>query len=75
MLYLNILLKMNASTMKDNKPAPINTDVSIAVDSLNFGNPVFIPRDEADAFLSAPKTPTRPKREPVCPGAPARSSK
>jgi len=63
---------MNTHLTKDDKPTPINTDVAVAVDSLNFGNPVFIPQDEADAFLNTPKTPTKTPRKPVCPGAPAR---
>ncbi len=75
MLYCCNLYKMNTTTMQENRPTAINTDVAIPVDSLNFGNPVFIPRDEADAFLRAPKTPERPTREPICPGAPARPSK
>jgi hypothetical protein len=73
-IYLSKLCKMNVSLMKENKPTAINTDVVIAVDSLNFGNQKFIPKEEASAFLSNPKTPERPAKVPVCPGAPARKS-
>ncbi len=78
MLYLcfcrGLFYKMNASPLKENKPATINTDVVIQVNSLNFGNPTFIPKDEADAFLDTPKTPEKPKKVRVCPGAPKRPS-
>jgi len=51
---------------------PINTNVAYTGESLEHGNQNFISQDEKAAFLSAPKTPVKPKRELVCPGAPER---
>lgn len=63
---------MQSPVMRTVTPEPIDTTIVFTGESLNHGNQNFIPKEEKDAFLSAPKTPVKERKPLVCPGAPAR---
>jgi len=65
---------MQTPLMRAITPEPINTDVAYADAGLDHGNQKFISQEEKNAFITAPKTPVKPKKPLVCPGAPERKN-